>query len=152
MMETIEQDDLKAAEELLPEVYEQLRHLAAARLAHEKPGQTLQATALVHEAWLRVAGAKEHLWHSRAEFFHAAAQAMRRILVENARRKQRRRALAQVHNLNDTCFRDRQPTTRVRKTVGKPYGLQVTSMITQTRTGLVGTPMALVISMKPTPS
>ncbi len=87
------QGDSKAAEELLPEVYHELRHLAAARLSHEKPGQTLQATALVHEAWLRIAGSKQHAWHSRAQFFHAAAQAMRRILIENARRKQRRRAL-----------------------------------------------------------
>jgi len=70
-----------------------LQRLAAARLAREKPGQTLQATALVHEAWLRIAGLKQHPWHSRADFFHAAAQAMRRILIENARRKQRRRAL-----------------------------------------------------------
>jgi RNA polymerase sigma factor (TIGR02999 family) len=93
MLEAMERGDLLAAEELLPEVYHQLRQLAAARLAHEKPGQTLQATALVHEAWLRIAGVKPHRWHSRAEFFHAAAQAMRRILVENARRKQRRRAL-----------------------------------------------------------
>ena len=93
MLEAVQQGDPKAAEELLPEVYHQLRHLAAARLSHEKPGQTLQATALVHEAWLRIAGLKQHQWHSRAEFFHAAAQAMRRILVENARRKQRREAL-----------------------------------------------------------
>ena len=93
MPDSIAQGDPKAAEELLPEVYHQLRHLAAGRLAHEKPGQTLQATALVHEAWLRVAGAKQHQWHSRAQFFYAAAQAMRRILIENARRKQRRRAL-----------------------------------------------------------
>ncbi len=93
MLNAIEQGDSRAAEELLPEVYQQLRHLAAARLFHEKPGQTLQATALVHEAWLRIAGEKKYAWHSRAEFFYAAAQAMRRILVENARRKQRRRAL-----------------------------------------------------------
>jgi RNA polymerase sigma factor (TIGR02999 family) len=93
MLEAIAQGDTKAAEELLPDVYHQLRHLAAARLSHEKPGQTLQATALVHEAWLRIAGPKHHEWHSRAEFFHAAAQAMRRILVESARRKQRRRRL-----------------------------------------------------------
>ncbi len=85
--------DGHSSTELLPEVYEQLRRLAAARLSHERPGQTLQATALVHEAWLRVAGPKGHPWHSRAEFFYAAAQAMRRILIENARRKQRRRAL-----------------------------------------------------------
>ncbi len=83
----------KPAEEILPAVYCQLRQLAAARLFHERPGQTLQATALVHEAWLRIAGRKQHPWHSRAEFFHAAALAMRRILIESARRKQRRRAL-----------------------------------------------------------
>jgi RNA polymerase sigma factor (TIGR02999 family) len=79
--------------ELLSEVYHQLRQLAAARLAQEKPGQTMQATALVHEAWLRIAGVHAHPFKSRAEFFAAAAQAMRRILVENARRKQRRRTI-----------------------------------------------------------
>jgi len=83
----------QAAADLVPEVYTQLRHLASARLAQEKPGQTLQATALVHEAWLRIAGVHEHPWRSRAEFFCAAAQAMRRILVETARRKQRRENL-----------------------------------------------------------
>ncbi len=85
--------ECRSSTELLPELYHQLRHLAAAKLSHEKPGQTLQATALVHEAWLRIAGERHRAWHSRAEFFHAAAQAMRRILVENARRKQRRRGL-----------------------------------------------------------
>ena len=93
MLKAIGQGDSKAADALLPEVYDQLRHLAAARLYHEKPGQTLQATALVHEAWLRIAGPKQHPWCGRAEFVYAAAQAMRRILIENARRKQRRRAL-----------------------------------------------------------
>jgi len=83
----------RSSSELLPHVYQELRHLAAQRLAREKPGQTLQATALVHEAWLRIAGVHDHPWQSRAEFFSAAARAMRRILVENARRKQRRRAL-----------------------------------------------------------
>jgi len=77
--------------ELLPEIYNEPRRLVAARLSHEKPGQTLQATALVHEAWLRIAGIHKRPWHSRAEFFSAAAQAMRRILVESARRKQRRK-------------------------------------------------------------
>ena len=83
----------QASAELLPQVYDELRRLAAQRLSHEKPGQTLQATALVHEAWLRIAGIHDHPWQSRAEFFSSAAQAMRRILVENARRKQRRKAL-----------------------------------------------------------
>jgi RNA polymerase sigma factor (TIGR02999 family) len=83
----------ESATKLLPEIYNDLRQLAAARLSREKPGQTLQATALVHEAWLRIAGIHEHPWRNRAEFFSAAAQAMRRILVENARRKQRRKAI-----------------------------------------------------------
>jgi RNA polymerase sigma factor (TIGR02999 family) len=76
-----------AAEELLPLVYGELRQLAAAKLAHEKPGQTLQATALVHEAYLRLLGGGEQSWENRRHFFAAAAEAMRRILVENARRK-----------------------------------------------------------------
>lgn len=83
----------QSAAELLPVVYEELRRLASHKLAQEKPGQTLQATALVHEAWLRIAGLKHQGWHSRAEFFSAAALAMRRILIENARRKLRRRVL-----------------------------------------------------------
>jgi RNA polymerase sigma factor (TIGR02999 family) len=80
-------DSPQAAAELLPLVYHELRRLAAARLAREKPGQTLQATALVHEAWLRVADSPGQSWQSKAHFFGAAAEAMRRILVENARRK-----------------------------------------------------------------
>jgi RNA polymerase sigma factor (TIGR02999 family) len=76
-------------EDLLPLVYEELRRLAAWYLAKEKPGQTLQPTALVHEAWLRLAGAKYPHWQNRAHFFGVAAEAMRRILVENARSKQR---------------------------------------------------------------
>lgn len=76
------------AEELLPQVYNELRSLAVARLAHEKPGQTLQATALVHEAYLRLVGAGADVsWQNRGHFFAAAAEAMRRILVEQARRK-----------------------------------------------------------------
>lgn len=77
------------AEELLPLVYDELRRAAAAQLAQERPGQTLQATALVHEAWLRLAGSEPRGWEGRRHFFRAAAQAMRRILVENARRKRR---------------------------------------------------------------
>jgi RNA polymerase sigma factor (TIGR02999 family) len=75
--------------ELLPQVYEELRRLAFNKLAHERPGQTLQPTALVHEAWLRLAGSTDPGWAGRTHFFAAAAEAMRRILVENARRKQR---------------------------------------------------------------
>ena len=88
ILSAIEQGDPQAAEQLLPLVYDELRKLAAQRLAQEKPGQTLQATALVHEAYLRLVGAEEaRRWDSRGHFFAAAAEAMRRILVENARRK-----------------------------------------------------------------
>jgi len=79
--------DPQAAGELLPLVYEELRRLAAARMAHEAPGQTLQPTALVHEAWLRLVGKENQKWDGRAHFFGAAAEAMRRILIERARRK-----------------------------------------------------------------
>jgi RNA polymerase sigma factor (TIGR02999 family) len=86
------QGDPDAASQLLPLVYAELRQLAAQRLAHEKPGQTLDATALVHEAYLRLAGSGEAgRWDSRCHFFAAAAEAMRRILIESARRKQRRK-------------------------------------------------------------
>lgn len=82
--------DLQSSEQLLPLVYEELRKLAAAKMAQEKPGQTLQATALVHEAWLRIAGEKAPgSWKNRAHFFAAAAEAMRRILVERARKRGR---------------------------------------------------------------
>ncbi|MGA3193184.1 MAG: ECF-type sigma factor, partial [Candidatus Bathyarchaeia archaeon] len=83
------QGDPKAAEELLPLVYGELRKLTAAKVAHEAAGQTLQPTALVHEAWLRLVGAEDRGFENRAHFFAAAAEAMRRILVGNARRKQR---------------------------------------------------------------
>jgi RNA polymerase sigma factor (TIGR02999 family) len=88
ILSAIEQGDAHAAEQLLPLVYDELRKLAAQRLAQEKPGHTLQATALVHEAYLRLVGvAPEQHWDSRGHFFVAAAEAMRRILIENARRK-----------------------------------------------------------------
>jgi len=90
ILSQIESGDGQAAEQLLPLVYEELRRLAAQRLANEKPGQTLQATALVHEAYVRLVDVqKAKHWDSRGHFFGAAAEAMRRILVENARRKQR---------------------------------------------------------------
>jgi RNA polymerase sigma factor (TIGR02999 family) len=89
ILSQIESGDPKAAEQLLPLVYDELRKLAAAKLAQEKPGQTLQATALVHEAYLRLVGSghDKQTWDSRGHFFAAAAEAMRRILVGNARRK-----------------------------------------------------------------
>ena len=90
ILSALAQGDAHAAEQLLPLVYEELRKLAARRLAREKPGQTLDATALVHEAYLRLVGADpEQPWDSRGHFFGAAAEAMRRILVEQARRKGR---------------------------------------------------------------
>ena len=92
LLNAIDAGDPKAADQLLPLVYEELRRLAAAKMAQEKPGQTLQATSLVHEAWLRLVGAEEQrAWNSRGHFFGAAAEAMRRILIESARRKARLR-------------------------------------------------------------
>jgi RNA polymerase sigma factor (TIGR02999 family) len=89
ILSAIEQGDPQAADQLLPLVYNELRQLAAQKLAQEAPGQTLQATALVHEAYLRlVDGEKTSNWNGRAHFFGAAAEAMRRILVDQARRKQ----------------------------------------------------------------
>ena len=90
ILEAIDQGDAHAAEELLPLVYEELRKLAAQKMAQEKPGQTLQATALVHEAYIRLVDVdKSQHWDSRRHFYAAAAEAMRRILVEYARRKSR---------------------------------------------------------------
>ncbi len=95
MLMAVERGEPHAAEKLLPLVYAELRRLAAGKLSREKPSQTLQATALVHEAWLRLAGAEqtgsEPKWDGRRHFFGAAAEAMRRILIENARRKARAR-------------------------------------------------------------
>src|SRR5207344_2196746 len=88
ILSQIEQGDSQAAEKLLPLVYDQLRKLAAAKLAQEKPGQTLQATALVHDAYIRLVDVEQaQHWNSRGHFFGAAAEAMRRILVESARRR-----------------------------------------------------------------
>jgi RNA polymerase sigma factor (TIGR02999 family) len=87
ILEAVRQGDPRAAEELLPLVYEELRKLAAAKMANEAPGQTLQPTALVHEAWLRLTGNLNQVWEGRAHFFAAAAEAMRRILIDRARRK-----------------------------------------------------------------
>ena len=86
-LQQLEPGDPQAASRLLPLVYEELRRLAAQKMAGEHPGQTLQATALVHEAWLRLGGDQQIEWRNRAHFFAAAAEAMRRILIDNARRK-----------------------------------------------------------------
>jgi RNA polymerase sigma factor (TIGR02999 family) len=89
VLQAIERGEGGASERLLPLVYDELRRHAAARMAREAPGQTLQPTALVHEAWLRLIGNGDHNWQNRAHFFGAASEAMRRILIENARRKSR---------------------------------------------------------------
>jgi len=89
ILDRIEKGDGSAAVELLPLVYEQLRHLAAYKMAQEAPGNTLQPTALVHEAWLRISGNPDQHWNSRNHFFMAASEVMRRILVERARQKSR---------------------------------------------------------------
>ena len=101
ILSEIEHGDPAAAERLLPLVYNELRKLASAKLAHEKPGQTLQATALVHEAYLRLvdAGTREQAWNSRGHFFGAAAEAMRRILVDQARRKHSQKRGGQGHRV-----------------------------------------------------
>ena len=99
-MQSVAAGDEQAADKLLPLVYQELRRLAAARLAREAPGQTLQATALVHEAWLRLVGKEDPGWSGRSHFFGAAAEAMRRIMVENARRKKRLKRGGQMERLD----------------------------------------------------
>lgn len=89
ILEAMSKGDARASDELLPLVYAELRQMAAARMAQEMAGQTLQPTALVHEAWLRLVGDGNRSWENRAHFFGAAAEAMRRILIESARRKSR---------------------------------------------------------------
>jgi RNA polymerase sigma factor (TIGR02999 family) len=105
ILSRIESGDPNAAEQLLPLVYDELRKLAAAKLAHEKPGQTLDGTALVHEAYLRLVGTTEApQWNSRGHFFAASAEAMRRILVERARRKARIRHGGQMQRVEMDDF------------------------------------------------
>lgn len=100
ILQQIEQGDRQAASRLLPLVYDELRKLAAQKMAREAPGQTLQATALVHEAWLRLGGDEQLPWQNRAHFFAAAAEAMRRILIDNARRKRAARHGGHAERLN----------------------------------------------------
>ena len=101
ILEKIERGDGQAADRLLPLVYEELRKLAAAKLRNEAPGQTLQPTALVHEAWIRLGGSAQPDWQNRAHFFASAAEAMRRILIDRARQRQAVRhggGLARTHS------------------------------------------------------
>jgi RNA polymerase sigma factor (TIGR02999 family) len=100
ILDSIAPGDPKAADQLLPLVYEELRRLAAYRLAHEQPGQTLQATALVHEAYLRLAEAGCNQWQDSRHFFNAVAEAMRRILIDSARRKQSLKHGGSLERLN----------------------------------------------------
>lgn len=98
-LEAVQQGDPKAAEELLPLVYDELRRLAAWHLAHEQPGQTLQATALVHEVYLRLVGKEDPGWNGQRHFFGAAAEAMRRVLIERARRRKSLRGGGQLQRV-----------------------------------------------------
>jgi RNA polymerase sigma factor (TIGR02999 family) len=100
ILQAIEHGDAKAANELLPLVYHELRRVAAYKMDSEAPGHTLQPTALVHEAWLRLGGGDQPKWENRAHFFAAAAEAMRRILVESARRKKCLRHGGQLERFN----------------------------------------------------
>lgn len=111
VLDGVQRGDPQAAEKLLPLVYEDLRKLATHKMANEKPGQTLQATALVHEAWLRLGGDQQPPWENRAHFFGAAAEAMRRILVDRARRRQVRAAsgLAWPEELHESAIEIRVP-------------------------------------------
>ena len=115
ILQSVGHGDLKAAQELLPLVYDELRKLAAARMAKESRGQTLQATALVHEAWLRVAGPDRKQWHGRAHFFGAAAEAMRRILIDQARRKasQKRGGAGPPEELHESRIESNAPSDEV---------------------------------------
>jgi RNA polymerase sigma factor (TIGR02999 family) len=112
ILSAIERGDVRAVDELFPLVYQELRQLAAQRMRQEKPGQTLQTTALVHEAYLRLVGQEEQNWGSRGHFFSAAAEAMRRILIENARRKKRlkRGGDRQRVNLRDIDLAEEAPS------------------------------------------
>ncbi len=100
ILDAMKQGDPKAAEELLPLVYQELRRLAACKMANELPGQTLQPTALVHEVWLRLVGSENPHFDGRAHFFGAAAEAMRRILIDNARRKKAMRHGGGQHRID----------------------------------------------------
>ncbi len=115
ILERVEQGDALASGELLPLVYGELRRLAAQKMANEQPGHTLQATALVHEAWLRLGGDGPPRWRNRAHFFGAAAEAMRRILIDRARRRQVRVAsgLAAPEELHESHIEVRVPDSEL---------------------------------------
>jgi len=115
ILQAVGRGEKQAANDLLPLVYNELRNLAAARMIHESAGHTLQPTALVHEAWLRLVGDKTHTWKDRSYFFAAAAEAMRRILVEHARKKSRlKRGGGQERlNLEDIDLAEAAPDEKI---------------------------------------
>ncbi|HKI68942.1 MAG TPA: sigma-70 family RNA polymerase sigma factor [Verrucomicrobiae bacterium] len=115
MLRAVERGEPGASDHLLPLVYEELRRLAAVRMAKEAAGQTLQPTALVHEAWLRLMEAGEQTWQNRGHFFAAAAEAMRRILIESARRKSRQKRGSRIAplNIDDLEVADTSPDEKV---------------------------------------
>jgi RNA polymerase sigma factor (TIGR02999 family) len=115
VLHAIGRGDERASEELLPLVYNELRRHASARMAQEAPGQTLQPTALVHEAWLRIFDGGDSRWQNRAHFFGAAAEAMRRILIENARKKSRlkRGGNQRLLDVNDIEIADTTPEEKI---------------------------------------
>ena len=115
LLDAIGSGNPKAAEELLPLVYEELRRLAAHKMASERPGQTLQATALVHEAWVKLAGFSQQQWRGRSHFFGAAAEAMRRILIDKARRRaaQKRGDAIHLEELNESRIELRAPADEI---------------------------------------
>src|SRR6185295_15231564 len=124
LLSAIDAGDPKAADELLPLVYEELRKLAAASMANEKRGQTLQPTALVHEAWLRLVGDANPKFDGRAHFFAAAAEAMRRILIDNARRKRALRhgggqARVDIHDIEIAAARSEDELLEVHEALDK---------------------------------
>jgi RNA polymerase sigma factor (TIGR02999 family) len=111
ILHSLDQGDPQAAEELLPLVYEELRHLAASRMAAQPPGQTLQATALVHEAWLKLMGTGRERWPNSRHFIAAAAEAMRRIMMDRARRKASRKHGGQHERVELKAIDFAAPTT-----------------------------------------
>ena len=115
LLERAQTGDPVATEELLPLVYDELRKLATVRMAHEPPGQTLQATALVHEVWLKLAGTSRQHWKGRGHFFGAASEAMRRILIDKARRKvaQKRGAGVPLEELDESRIELRAPADEI---------------------------------------
>ena len=115
ILNAIEQGDTKAVNKLFPLIYEELHQLAAKKMSHEQPGQTLQATALVHEAYIKLVGSDNQNWNSRTHFFSAAAEAMRRILVDNARRKKslKRGEKYQRVNIEDLTHPLREPSENI---------------------------------------